>query len=395
MDVICPACGTEVSEWAANCPTCGCAIGAGPDPPVGGDDVDDVADVMARRRRWLPTVAIALWAAIIAGTAGGVAWRTWGHHGAATTDARLPADLANRQVFYAQPDQTLIVRGDGRIVGSFPPDLEGAGFPERPLIAADRTAVFIHGRRAYRAAPGSNQVQPVGPADRLIPSAGLEVGLVVNGVGSEPSTVRYVGVAGRPATAPEALPRDSTAVARLVTGLLVLSGEGHLHFAGGARSLNLGPVDSIMGTFVATVAWTARDGCSPFPALTGCPLHITETGSGADRTVAPPPGYRGFAGGGSFSPDGSHLAAFVFNSSTTNPTVRPVLITTRTGEMQVLGPVVPAGEPIGSAAWSPDGHWLFFCGLSGPLYAQPVGRHGGTGPAIALPLPASYAFVPL
>ncbi len=388
MDVRCPACGTEASQWAANCPSCGSSLaGAVPVQPGAEPEPAEDLEVGRSRRWWFLAVGVSVGVAVVAVTAGALAWRSSGGPGAPSR-----VDVAKRQLFYAEPDQTLMVRGDGRIVVRSFANVEGDGYPARPLTTADGAALFIHGHQAYRVGPGANTARPVGPADRLIPADGGEVGLLVNGVGSGSGSVTYVG--GRAAPS-EPLPRDTTPIARLVTGLLVLGGDGHLRFAGGARSLDLGPVDSILGTFVATVAWTSHDGCAPFPPLIGCPLHLSETGSGQERALLPPVGYRGFAGGGGFSPDGSHLAAFVFAGTEAAPAVRPVLITTRTGDIQLLGPVLSVGEPLGSAAWSPDGRWLFFCGLSGPMYAQPVGARGGAGPAVALPLPASYAFVAL
>ncbi|MGH9075236.1 MAG: hypothetical protein ACRDZQ_14135, partial [Acidimicrobiales bacterium] len=139
------------------------------------------------------------------------------------------------------------------------------------------------------------------------------------------------------------------------------------------------------------VAWTvplAGGGC-----LDGqCPLQVESVGESAGLAcvVQPPAGHEGFWGGGAFSPDGSKLAAFVAAPAGGSPSAQVALVDVTDCSSQVLPstPPVPVGEPLGSAHWSPDGTWLYFCGLSGPLHTYHLG-HPGTG---SLPLPSSYAF---
>ena len=286
---------------------------------------------------------------------------------------------------------------DGSVVKPLP-QVAAVGYPVRPVATPQHLVMFVHGGDAYAVnADGRGPVQHVGAADRLFPADGGDVGLEVGaGLGAtEPNIVEYVAADGtvpQPGTTNVVLPSGSTAVARLVDGLLILSPDGRLRLLSPSPTITLGPSRDVIGSFVATVAWTATTGCADDGI--NCPLHLTETARQADRLITPPPGFGGFTGGGGFSPDGSWLAGFVY-APTVTPDVQLVLIDTRSGQSRVIGPDLPVGEPIGSAAWSPDGQWLFFSGLSGPMYAQHVGAGGPIGATVALPLGASYSFTPL
>jgi hypothetical protein len=67
------------------------------------------------------------------------------------------------------------------------------------------------------------------------------------------------------------------------------------------------------------------------------------------------------------------------------PQARLAVVDVNSTRAQLVGPLLAVGEPIGSASWSADGTWLFFCGLSGPMYAQQFGPAGAVGSPIALP----------
>jgi hypothetical protein len=236
----------------------------------------------------------------------------------------------------------------------------------------------------------------VGAADRLFPADGGDVGLQVGLSPSEPTFVEYMAADGtvpQHGTTSTQLPIGSTPVARLPGGLLVLTSQNRLAIATAGPSISVGPVRRVIGAFYVTVAWDATTGCASDGV--SCPLHLTETAQEADRVISPPTGFPGFADGGAFSPDGAWLTAFVYQPIGDTPGLRMVLLATHTGRSQVIGPVLPAGEPIGSAAWSPDGKWVFFNGLTGPMYAQQIGPDGPISAPVALPLPASYSFAPL
>jgi hypothetical protein len=345
-------------------------------------------------------LGLALLVAVISAGAGWAIATGWAGHASSKKPALLPDHLGDQMLFYAEPHMTAIVRADGTVIRTFP-QLAAIGYPTPPLTTAGHSIVFVHDHQAYRVGPTPRSlVQHVGAADRLFPTDGGGVGLQVGGDGDQsgaPAIVEYMaadGTLSQPHNTSTALPGGTTAIARMIVGLLVLTGDNQLKFAGTGPELHVGPVNRVIGTSVATVAWTdgGGGGCLPNP---GSCLHLTDTASGTDRMITPPAGFAGFVGGGAFSPTGTWLAAFVFTPADTGPGLRLVLIDTRLGRAQVVGPVLPAGEAIGSAAWSSDGQWIFFSGLSGPLYAQRMESSGPVSAPVALALPATYAFTPL
>jgi hypothetical protein len=113
---------------------------------------------------------------------------------------------------------------------------------------------------------------------------------------------------------------------------------------------------------VPKVAWIDTD-CDPLS--TGCGLVITRLDTMESVTVARPE--HGFIGGGAFSDDGRHLAAFVAGQANMpmNPSTDLAVIDTDTFEVRVLsGTNVAVGEPYGSAAWTLDNSSVIFHGLS-------------------------------
>jgi hypothetical protein len=401
--VRCRQCGAATSEWAAHCPHCRSALDHAeplneapliPEPPTDGPNGVSPRRVTPRTRTLIAWGLALLFTVLSAG----VGWAVANHgdkRGASEISPSRPDHLADRLLFYAEPRMTGIVRADGTVIRTFP-QTPAVGYPILPLMTAGRSVVFVHGLQAYRIGPDwHSPVLQVGAADHLFPADSGDVGLEV-GVGGDqtgrPGFIEYVAADGT-RTAPAALPPDTTAIARLLTGLLVITLDHHLEFPGTEASQRLGPVNWVVGTFVATVAWTDGSNCAPDSG--SCRLHLTDTGSGADRIVAPPAGFTGFVGGGGFSPSGTWLAAFVYSPTATGPGLRLALINTRLGRALVVGPVLPAGETIGSAVWSPDTQWIFFSGLSGPMYAQRMAANGPVGTPVPLPLPASYAFAAL
>lgn len=151
------------------------------------------------------------------------------------------------------------------------------------------------------------------------------------------------------------------------------------------------------GAATSTIAWI-EPGCA-FP---GCAIALTDSATGATRTIAPPPGHTGFFIGGAFSPDGRLLA--VFPSTTpappsgrpvANPSLDLAVIDVASGNVTaVRDSHLFMGEPIGQAAWSPSGDWLFF-GVGDRILVH----RSGTDDAVPLPMrfspSARFAVMPV
>ncbi len=126
----------------------------------------------------------------------------------------------------------------------------------------------------------------------------------------------------------------------------------------------------------STIAWI-RAGCS----TVGCDLMLTDTATWRTRRITAPPGHFGFWLGGAFSPDGRHLASFAGNVAVpSNPAVTLVVVDVTDGTSAAVdGGGLDVGEPNALAAWSPDGHWLFFSN-----YGEIHVHHAGTHDAVTL-----------
>jgi hypothetical protein len=311
----------------------------------------------------------------------------------------LPADLAAERLFVAEPNRTGIYRAGGALI-SPAGGVTGAGYPSRPLVSGQGLVVYIHDGQAYRLpVSGATHPQRIGAADAIFPVEGGAIGLEAGGH-LYPGLVEYMAADGTVAesgTGSTQLPAGATALARLSDGLLIQSapdpttGVFQVSLVGAHATAVLGSATAVIGTHGTAVAWTS---CPIGP--TACSLLLVDTATAARQVIAPPAGYRGFAEGGGFSPDGSLLAAFVPASNASGqPSLRLVVIRTTSGAATIVGPPLTVGESIGSAAWSADGHWLYFGGLTGALYAEHTTTSGPLGNPWTLPVPTSYAIAGL
>jgi hypothetical protein len=298
--------------------------------------------------------------------------------------------LATERVFIAEPDRTGVFRTDGEMVTATG-DLGADGYLKRPSATSDGYALFVHDGDAYRvAASGRGGVRLVGPADDVFPVADGSVGLEVDRARG-PGTVEYVTPDGQlpRRTGFTSIPNGTRAVAGLDDGLLLANSPST---PSGLFQLNLltargitqvvGAAGAVIATYANTVAVSICEGGPSY-----CVLTLVDAAGGPSRTVEPPGGYSSFAQGGSFSPDGALLAAFVPDA---NAALHLVLIDTRTRDASLVGPPLSTTQPIGVATWSSDGHWLFFGPPDGGLYAQQVTRDAAIGGARPLPMKSSY-----
>ena len=94
--------------------------------------------------------------------------------------------------------------------------------------------------------------------------------------------------------------------------------------------------------------------------------------------------------GGTFSPDGTKLAAFAAAAGAAEAgAARLGTIDVATvGTLEIPGSEVPVGEPVVAAAWSRTSGWLLYSGLGGSLRAH----FPGSSSAPSLDLPSSYTF---
>ena len=130
------------------------------------------------------------------------------------------------------------------------------------------------------------------------------------------------------------------------------------------------------GAHYSLLAWLPA-ACPP-PG--SCRLAITNTASGAVRTVSSP-APAGFAVGGAFSPDGGSLAVFV----TARQSARLALIDPATGALRLArSHALPLGIDYGWARWLPDGRRLIAEGYlvtAATLGFQPLRPAHGSGPS--------------
>ncbi len=342
------------------------------------------------RRAWV-VVAVALIAAASLSGPAPIPGATRAQPG--QSSPRLPAALARQRLFFADSGGgTVVARADGTTVADLN-QIGGTG--GAPLVTADGFAVFTHGNTAYRVSAGGTAA-PVGRASSLFPGADGSVGLEVDTTG-KPASVSYVALDGAvpfASTLSMPLPPGTSAVAQLTDGLLVVHSYSHprvvpYEVIGAHSTVNLAGDFSVIGTHGSGAAGLH---CGQ-DQVVYCPLRLTDTATGTQRAVPTPAGFAGFVQGGGFSPDGSLLAAFVYAPGA--GTARLAVIRTRDVNVSVVGPPLGVGQGGGSATWSRDGRWVYFCGITGGLYAEETTPRGADGAPWALPLPSSYAVVGL
>jgi hypothetical protein len=340
-----------------------------------------------RRRRLVALVAVV--AVIAAGTYLGVVL-TRVHRRPPVAGASTPAFLRQYTVFYTDQFGPRLVPLDGRPASSLM--ATGSGDPEPPLPVSGGV-VFVHRGLAYfLATPAGAQPRALGVADHLFAMIWPGVVGIQRGFAPGPVNVQFVSTTGEPgADSPVwQLPAGYQPLAQAGNGLLLIDGRGELRLwdiAGGQVGPTLGQARSVIDTHGDQIAWRAGVGC----VNAECPLHITDADTGADRIVAPPASHAGFLDGGAFSPGGSMLAGFVSAPSGTSPRAELVLIdpVAPFNNSVVRDSVVPFGEPVGSAAWTPDSTTVFFCGLGGPMRVYRLGDRR----AVSVNLQSSYNFL--
>jgi hypothetical protein len=397
----CANCGTTVSEWARRCPECGDdLLDARRLPePAASERVEEPLCLPEIRppHRGIFLVAGTTLLAVFVMAAVVLDLERPAHRTAPvakavptlppTTAALPPPDLRPNKLFYADPEGSRVVPLDGTKPTVV---LSSAGYPDAPLRVAGGVA-FVHARRAYFLPDSSPaQLRALGAADRLIPAlgGGELVGLVR---GPSPIVVQFVNVVGdpNPVPPPVHLELGYQPIAQVHAGIVVVGSNREIQVWQTKTSSVGAPIGNsnfAILTHDDSVAWLSGTGCN----IDGeCPLHFTDTTSGADHVVNPPVGHGGFLAGGAFSPDGRLFAGFVPAPPGRGPQAQLAVVD--------LGPSIPVliddsvvavGEPIGSAVWSSDGAVVFFGGINGPLHACESGHTRAT----TLDVPSSYSF---
>ncbi len=412
----CGNCGAEASDWAGRCPSRrasldGAVVVEGPAPtpetPAGqgwsglSTQEGESFDHATEPGRWGDpkklvaaglVLVVALGALVTAlALLGRNANRHAAHPAAAAVSpapsATYAAGLGSYTLVYAD-DPLRVVPLDGRPKHTV--RLLPAGAPGPAMAVGDSLAVPVSGTVYSIASPFSDAVTVVGSGDALFPSVYPGVfGVFQRGNldtgGSGRVVLERVGGELAPALT---LPPGYRPEAHLGAEFLLSGPEN-----GAQRMLRLWqPGPSPAGTFVGTlgrlhavvgisdttVAWIATDPCSDVE----CPLHMTDTSTGADRVVLPPPGHHGFEPGGAFSPGGQRIAAFVAGAFDNHPVAQLAMVDVGAATSRVVaGSDVEVGEPRGFATWTPDGVYALFCGGSGNLRAWALrdGTVVGTG----------------
>jgi hypothetical protein len=268
----------------------------------------------------------------------------------------------------------------------------GPADADRPVQVAGGVAFVSHGQAYFLAAPTPTATHPLGPADHLFAMIWPGLVGVQRGSGPGPVSAQFVPTAAASGGNSPVwqLPAGWQPLAQAGGGLLVRNATGDLRIwslDGGKLGPLLGQSGTVIDARADEVVWRAYAGCN---ASAECPLHITNTSTGADRIVAPPAGHAGFVDGGALSPDGRLLAVFVTAPFTSHPRAEMVVIDLGASDItRLANSVVDVGEPVGAAKWTPDGSAVFFCGLSGQMRAyQP-----GDAAAVTLQVAQSYRFV--
>jgi hypothetical protein len=446
MNVRCLGCQTEVSEWAAHCPVCGRSLAdaeplvepepveaeapAPVAPPVTRmdeeDEEDDDADyqpmLASPSRPGVGKVAFAVVAAaVLLGAGFGIGLSQRGHHhvtsgppvkaSSRSASQALPADLAGERLFFAEQGRTGLYQANGQqlsTMGSF-----GDGYPLEPLVSGLGIAVYIHDGHAYRTSVGATApATELGPATAIFPGRNGTIGI------QDSATVRYMAADGDyPIGKITVVPADDTAVAQVPLGLVVAQGaelsgideEDHLRITllmpvkrtplekqdasdAPVGTELLGSATWFIGAHGSTLAWVS----CPGDVTVNCSLDLVDTTNLYTRVVRAPLDSSGFAQGGAFSPDGAQLAVFVRSPLTltnSGTVVRLAVYDVATGRLTTVGPALTAQQPGGLATWSIDGQYLYFGGLLGNLYAEPVTAIDTAVPPIQLPLKTSFSVV--
>ena len=132
------------------------------------------------------------------------------------------------------------------------------------------------------------------------------------------------------------------------------------------RVRTLGKVWQVTATYTAPGARRSLIAWNPASCETSetCTLKITNTANYSSQIVASPTGR--FLWGGGFSPDGSHLAAFVSSGAIHgDPTAQLAIVSTRSGALKLVEDVnVYVGDAVAWADWLPDGRHLITGGLT-------------------------------
>lgn len=378
----CGECSCEVSPWAARCPECGTPV----DQAIDGEST---VNAIRAKRPLRVTLVVGVLAGALVVAAGAVWWTDSDSHRTAPSASRpvpvpqLPG--AGETLVYGAGPLTLATVGSSG-TASFPGTVT-AGYPVKP-VAVDDGVVFISDGEAETISPTLGFIS-LGPATSEF--ASTRPGWVwlarLDPAGALLREVRFDGTDSGPEVA---LPPGSLPVAAVDEGVVLRDPDQMLEIwnpADRTTSLRLGPVASLIDARGGLVAFT-RSFCADG---TDCDLHVMNVGSGRETRIKAPPGTGGFVGGGAISPDGTMLAAFVGGTDDDRgPTVDLVVVDLRTARTSppIPGSHIVVGESVGSAAWSPSGRWLFFCGLEGPMniYAP------GDPSAAALDQLGSYAF---
>lgn len=289
--------------------------------------------------------------------------------------------------------------GDTTIVGP-------EGDPKRnwcetcPLVADGSGAVTAQNGVMYRFDPSRLDWRALGPGDAVFASPFIgEVYVAVNG------QLERRSVDGHQTAGPWPVPAGYTAgvfqAPRAVNnGVLIESSERNtaerklaLWDPPTGRVQPLGSASELIDTHIPAAnapSTIARVDCTQPGQPTKCVLLITNSVTGEMRRVSSPVAGSGFIFGGSFSPDGTRLAAFV-SATQGGGNAQLVIVNVNTGDVQpVRSATVAIGEPYGYATWSPSGDWVIFGG-GGSMNAYRL----GSSAAAALPFPSNYSVVAL
>ena len=378
----CGECNGDVSPWAARCSTCGASI----ENPID-DRSADVSGRRTKRRHGVVLVVALLFCVFIAVVAALRVASSPSPRSLPTAPASPEAHLPGAGVTLVYGAGPLTLARVGSSGSASYPGILTAGYPVRPIPVGDGVVYISDGQA--EAISLTLGFTPLGPATSDFASSRPGWVWLVGDTPAGPllHEVRFDGAESGPESA---LPKGTVPIAAVGDGVLLRDADHKMEIwnpADRTTSFRLGPVASLVDARGRLVVFTSP----PCGDGADCDLHVVDVGSRQDTRIKAPPGTDGFVGGGAISPDGAMVAAFVGGANDgTGPTADLVLVDLRTGTTS--GPIgesqVEVGEPVGSAAWSPSGKWLFFCGLQGPMHVYAPGEAAAT----ALPLPSSYAF---